>query len=146
MCLKWPGREKSRHPPQYEEMFALKLSQWSGMRKNLFQDHDLVYTYFGRLYELTHSLKESSPRLYRRQLRRIARLILWDRAILLAVGSSFDLKYWFAGFVEPILSLLEARYLFDNSKNQTDPAYIKATRDYRERFRSFSQAVRNFPV
>ena len=134
MWWKWPGLNKARQsPPQYEKEFASKLAEWGQMRKNLKEHPDLVFVYFARLYELTQSLEKSDPRVYRRQIRRIARLILWDRAILRAATSSVDLKSWFVTFVEPILKILEQSY-------HSDPDVDEAAKRYRYKLQQFQSA------
>jgi len=134
MRLKWPGKNKLRQsPPQYEKEFASKLAEWGQMRKNLKEHPDLIYAYFARLYELTRSLEKDSPFVYRRQIRRIARLILWDRAILWAATSSIDLKFWFVTFVEPLLKILEKSY-------HSDPDVDETAKRYRSKLRMFWSA------
>lgn len=122
---------KKMPPVQYEEEFASKLAEWGQMRKKLKEHPFVVLIYFVQLYELAGSPEINNSRVYRRQLRRIARLILWDRAILSVATSSVDLKSWFVTFVEPILQILEQSYRFNPDVDETAKRYRSMLRSFR---------------
>lgn len=128
-----PRIGKKSPPPQYEKEFASKLAEWGQIRKNLKEHPDIVFVYFSRLYELTQLVEKGNPRVYRRQLRRIARFILWDRAIfrVATATSSVDLKSWFVAFVEPILAILEKSYSCDPDVDETSKRYRFMLRSFR---------------
>jgi hypothetical protein len=127
-------RTKVRPIPKLSEPFVECIAAWSKVRKMLGENPALVKPFLERLSDIANETGGAASRNGRIQLRRIARLILWDTAIRSVVRTkpelpeAFqqpDLKRWLAEFAQNVLFELERTKGPYDRKNevQTDDIY-----------------------